>query len=180
MPGGQPADHQQLQYQAIMFMKNSLNRLFQLQRNKKMFRQGSQQNGFTEDFKDSIKKQLLALIQAPDRIIQSEKSYEQLTLVASILVQHDFPANWTELNSWVLQMFDDLYARLNTLSIDQIPTITRFLKFYLEVMSAQNKKKLNTSKGQFHKVARDHLRAVYQVWQFFNANQASMIYDHST
>lgn len=77
-------------------------------------------------------------------------------------------------------MFDDLYSRLGTLSIEQVPAITRFLKFYLEVMSAQNKKKLNTSKGQFHKVAREHLRAVYQVWQFFSTNQSNMIYDPST
>lgn len=35
-------------------------------------------------------------------------------------------------------------------------------------MNAQNKKKLNPSKGQFHKVARDHLKSVYQVWAFFN------------
>jgi hypothetical protein len=35
-------------------------------------------------------------------------------------------------------------------------------------MIAQNKKKLNPSKGQFHKVAREHLKSVYQVWAFFN------------
>ena len=44
-------------------------------------------------------------------------------------------------------------------------------------MKEQNKKKLITSKGQFNKVARDHLRVVYNVWNFFNDQQAKMIYD---
>jgi len=35
-----------------------------------------------------------------------EKSYEQLTLVAAIFVNYDFPGNWTQLNLWLLQMFD--------------------------------------------------------------------------
>ena len=97
--------------------------------------------------------------------------------MAAILVQYDFPANWPQLNTWLLKTFEDLYKGLEHLSIEQVPTIKRFLKFYLEVMSAQNKKKLNTSKGQFHKVARDHLRSVYQVWNFFNSQQTSMIYN---
>lgn len=49
---------------------------------------------FSDEIKDGIKRHLLALIQAPDGIIHTEKSYEQLTLVAAILVQYDFPANW--------------------------------------------------------------------------------------
>lgn len=61
--------------------------------------------------------------------------------------------------------------------MEQLPLVKRFLKFYLEVMSAQNKKKLNPSKGQFHKVARDHLKAVYQVWAFFNERQAANLLD---
>ena len=65
-----------------------------------------------------------------------EKSYEQLTLVASILVHYDFPANWPQLNQWLLATFDELYASLPTLSITQVPYIKRFLKFYLEVMTA--------------------------------------------
>lgn len=44
-------------------------------------------------------------------------------------------------------MFEQLYMSLANLSMDQIPKIQRFLKFYLEVMKEQNKKKLNTSKG---------------------------------
>jgi hypothetical protein len=47
-------------------------------------------------------------------------------------------------------------------------------------MKEQNKKKLITSKGQFHKAARDHLKAVFQVWQFFNQNQMRMIQDSAT
>lgn len=47
-------------------------------------------------------------------------------------------------------------------------------------MKEQNKKKLTISKGQFHKVGRDHLRAVYNIWNFFNDQQAKMIYDHQT
>lgn len=58
-------------------------------------------------------------------------------------------------------MFDQLFKSLSTLAIEQVPSIRRFLKFYLEVMKEQNKKKLNTSKGQFHKVAREHLKQVF-------------------
>lgn len=61
-----------------------------------------------------------------------------------------------------------------------MPTIKRFLIFFLEVMKEQYKKKLISSKGQFHKVAREHLRAVYQVWSFFNDQQSQMIYDQNT
>lgn len=173
--GASQADAQMLQYQAILFMKNSLNRLFQDQRNKKMFKVNGPK--FTDELKDSIKSQLLQLIQAPDGIIYNERAYEQLTLVAAILVHYDFPANWVPLNQWLLTTFEKLYQSLGSLSIEQVPQIKRFLKFYLEVMEAQNKKKLNTSKGQFHKVARDHLRVVYQVWQFFNQQQAQMLMD---
>ena len=81
-----------LQYQAILFMKNSLNRLFQASRNKKLFKQNGPQ--MTDQIKDSIKTQLLAMIQNPDGTILMEKSYEQLTLVAGIFVHYDFPANW--------------------------------------------------------------------------------------
>jgi len=35
-----------------------------------------------------------------------EKSYEQLTLVAGILVHYDYPASWTQLNIWLMQTFD--------------------------------------------------------------------------
>ena len=82
-----------LQYQAIMFMKNSLNRLFQANRNKKIFKQNGPQ--LTDQLKEEIKAQLLHLIQNPDGIILMEKSYEQLTLVAAIFVNYDFPGNWT-------------------------------------------------------------------------------------
>jgi hypothetical protein len=97
--------------------------------------------------KESIKQRLLTLIQAPDGIILTEKSYEQLTLVAAILVHYDFPANWPQLNQWLLSMFEQLNQSLGSLSIEQVPQVKRFLKFYLEVMGAQNKKKLNPSKG---------------------------------
>lgn len=129
------------------------------------------QNGppqFTEALKEQVKQQLLDLLQAPDGLIHTEKAYEQLTLVAAILVHYDFPANWPQLNQWLLSTFDKLYQSLGSLQIEQVPHIKRFLKFYLEVMGVQNRKKLTISKGQFHKVARDHLRAVYQVWLFFN------------
>jgi hypothetical protein len=39
---------------------------------------------------------------------------------------------------------------------------------------------LNPSKGQFHKVAREHLKAVFQVWAFFNQSQINMILDPTT
>lgn len=51
-----PTQQQQhlLQYQAIMFMKNSLNRLFQANRNKKLFKstQAGTQMQFTDQLRD--------------------------------------------------------------------------------------------------------------------------------
>ena len=65
-----------------------------------------------------------------------EKSYEQLTLVAGILVHYDYPASWPQLNTWLMQTFDQLFLSLPTLQIEQVPQIKRFLNFYHEVMSA--------------------------------------------
>jgi hypothetical protein len=45
------------------------------------------------------------------------------------------------------------------------------------VLKEQNKKKLSTQKGHFNKVARDHLKNVLKVWEFFNQQQTRMIYD---
>jgi hypothetical protein len=56
---------------------------------------------------------------------------------------------------------------LPNLQISDAPKIKRFLTFYLEVMAEQNKKKLTSSKAHFHKVAKDYLKAVAKVWQFF-------------
>jgi hypothetical protein len=113
-------------------------------------------------------------------VILTDKSYEQLTLVAAIFVTYDFPANWTQLNAWLLQSFDQLFQNLGQLQLDQVPRIQRFLAFYLEVMTVQNKKKLIPSKGQFHKVAREHLKQVYQVWTYFNHQQTAMLCDPHT
>ena len=65
-----------------------------------------------------------------------EKSYEQLTLVAGILVHYDYPASWPQLNTWLMQTFDYLFLSLPNLQIEQVPQIKRFLNFYHEVMSA--------------------------------------------
>ena len=42
-------------------------------------------------------------------------------------------------------------------------------------MAEQNKKKLTSSKAHFHKVAKDYLKAVAKVWQFFNTQEEQMI-----
>jgi len=44
-------------------------------------------------------------------------------------------------------------------------------------LKEQNKKKLSTQKGHFNKVAREHLKNVLKVWEFFNQQQMRMIYD---
>ena len=45
------------------------------------------------------------------------------------------------------------------------------------MLKEQNRKKLTTQKGHFNKVARDHLKNVFKVWEFFNQQQTRMIYD---
>jgi hypothetical protein len=49
------------------------------------------QQGLTEELRNTIKKQLLALIQNPDATILCQNSYEQLTLAGTIFVKYDFP-----------------------------------------------------------------------------------------
>jgi len=61
------------------------------------------------------------------------------------------------------------------LQLSDAHKIKRFLSFYLEVMAEQNKKKLTSSKAHFHKVAKEYLRAVARVWQFFNTQEEQMI-----
>jgi hypothetical protein len=77
---------------------------------------GSKQ--FSDELKDEIKARLLSIIQTPDGVIYNEKAYEQLTLVAAILVRYDFPANWPALNQWLLTTFDKLYQSLSSLSLE--------------------------------------------------------------
>jgi hypothetical protein len=76
---------------------------------------------------------------------------------------------------WLLKFLDQLHGSLPNLQLEDGPKIKRFLGFYLEVMKEQNKKKLSTSKGHFNKVAKDHLKAVARVWQFFNSQTEQMI-----
>ena len=68
-----------------------------------------------------------------------------------------------------------MHASLPNLQITDAPKIKRFLTFFLEVIVEQNKKKLNNSKAHFHKVAKDYLKAVAKVWQFFTSREEEMI-----
>ena len=109
-------------------MKNSLTRLLQQHRNRFSSRAivhsgssagtaamltGAKVVGFaglssmrqpslTEEMRQNIKSQLMQLIQNPDDVILSKNSYDQLTLVANIFIKYDFPANWVEMNTWLL------------------------------------------------------------------------------
>lgn len=88
--------------------------------------------------------------------------------MACIFVKQDFPSAWPQLNHWLLRTFDDLFNNLSGLQADDAPKIQRFLSFYFQVLKEQNKKKLSTQKGHFNKVARDHLKQVFRIWEFFN------------
>lgn len=181
-------------------MKNSLTKLLQMHRNMKRYMrtintqakgtlsttlhnlQGlpqamNQQQQLSSEFLEDIKAKVLALIQNPDECILCENSYTQLTLVACIFVKQDFPSNWPQLNNWLLQTFESLFTNINSLSIEDTPKIQRFLEFYFQVLKEQNKKKLSTLKGHFNKVARNHLKNVFKVWEFFNQQQMRMVYD---
>jgi hypothetical protein len=56
-----------------------------------------------------IKEQILVLIQDNNSTILTDKSYEQLTLVAAIFIKFDFPAQWPQLNQWLLKTFEQLH-----------------------------------------------------------------------
>lgn len=111
---------------------------------------------------------MLELIQNPDNVILTKNAYEQLTLVATTFVKFDFPAQWTQMNQWLLKTMDNLFESMQQLSIDDAPRVLRFLGFYHEVMKEQSKKQLTTSKSHFYRVAKDHFKSVARIWSFFN------------
>lgn len=57
----------------------------------------------------------MQLIQSPDDVILSKNSYDQLTLVANIFIKYDFPANWVEMNTWLLKNLEKLYHNMQNL-----------------------------------------------------------------
>ncbi len=118
---------------------------------------------------------MLQLIQQPDLLIHGQNCFDQLTLIVCLFAKYDFPAKWPQLNQFGLATFEQLFQNLLHLSEEDIPKVNRFLGFYIEVMKEQNKKKLMSSKGQFNKVAREHLKAVFQVWNVFSEKQVQMI-----
>jgi len=95
-------------------MKNSLTRLLQAARNRRVFR-ANQGPALTEELREQIKAKILELLQNPDNVILGKNSYEQLTLVACIFVKYDFPAKWMQLNTWLLQTYDHLFQNINNL-----------------------------------------------------------------
>lgn len=135
----------------------------------------SSQQKITDEMRAQWKESLLVLIQEPDAVILTKNSYDQLALVVAIFIKYDFPAQWPQLNTWLLKFFEQLHNGLQTLQSSDVPRLERFLGFYLEVLKEQNKKKLSSSKGHFVKVAKDHLKAVAKVWSFFNSQQEEQI-----
>ena len=57
----------------------------------------------------------MQLIQSPDDVILSKNSYDQLTLVGNIFIKYDFPANWVEMNTWLLKNLEKLYHNMQNL-----------------------------------------------------------------
>lgn len=182
-----------MQYQAILFMKNSLSRLLNKHRRRSRIAPsnptftkatgtgqksvafsgdlGDSPTGLDETVRSQIKAALLELIQNPDNIILTKNAYEQLTLVATTFIKFDFPKEWTSMNTWLLKSLDSLFESMQQLSIEDAPKVLRFLGFYHEVMKEQSKKQLTTSKGHFYRVAKDHFRGVVRIWTFFNQQQ---------
>jgi hypothetical protein len=48
----------------------------------------------SEELRETIKAELLKLLQFPENIIHGQNSYEQLILIACLFVRFDFPAKW--------------------------------------------------------------------------------------
>jgi hypothetical protein len=94
----------------------------------------------------------------------TKSSYDQLTLVVTIFIKYDFPAQWVQMNQWLLKSLDQLYGSMHGLSLEDAPRVQRFLGFYLEVMKEQQKKQLTTSKNHFYRVAKDHFKGIARVW----------------
>lgn len=96
--------------------------------------------------------------------------------MATTFIKFDFPAQWTQMNQWLLKSLESLYESMTQLSLDDAPKVLRFLGFYHEVLKEQSKKQLTTSKSHFYRVAKDHFKGVVRIWTFFNQQQMAMIF----
>ena len=126
------------------------------------------QGPLTDELRNQIKAQLLAMIDNPENIILSKSCYDQLTLVVTIFVKYDFPVAWPQMNQWLIKSLDTLHTNMQNLQIEDAPRIQRFLGFYLEVLKEQRKKQLKSSKSHFYRMSKEHLKAIVKVWIFFN------------
>lgn len=120
------------------------------------------------------------MIDSPDNVILSKSSYDQLTLVVTIFVKYDFPAQWPQMNQWLLRSLEQLYTNMQSLQLEDAPRVQRFLGFYFEVLKEQRKKQLHNSKSHFFRVSKDHLQGLARVWTFFNQQQRGMIFNEAT
>ena len=138
------------------------------------------QGPLTDELRNQIKAQLLAMIDNPENIILSKSCYDQLTLVVTIFVKYDFPVAWPQMNQWLIKSLDTLHTNMQNLQIEDAPRIQRFLGFYLEVLKEQRKKQLKSSKSHFYRMSKEHLKAIVKVWIFFNEQQKQMLVDPAT
>lgn len=72
------------------------------------------------------------------------------------------------MNQWLLKNLEQLFNNMHSLNMEDVPFVQRFLGFYHEVLKEQSKKQLTNTKSQFIKVAKDHMKTIGGIWQFFN------------
>lgn len=50
------------------------------------------------------------MVANPENVILSTKNFEELTLVVTLFIKYDFPANWNEINQWILGTLEELFT----------------------------------------------------------------------
>lgn len=60
--------------------------------------QAQRRQVISDELRLQIKSELLQIVANPENIILSPKHYEELTLVVTLFIKYDFPANWPEMN----------------------------------------------------------------------------------
>jgi len=93
-------------------------------------------------------------------------------------VKHDFPCDWPELNSWLLETLAQVNSSLEQLVSESPAHLKRFFSLYLDVMKMQDSKKHSIRKGAFYKVAMAHCQAAYQVWEKFDKAMRCFFSEH--
>jgi hypothetical protein len=105
--------------------------------------------------------------------------FNQLLEILGIIVRHDFPAQWGEFHKFLISTLSTLHSLLtNNETCSKITNFTpalykeldRFFKIYSKMLEEQMKKKMQTKKTSFLKMAPELLEHTFKIWKLLNTS----------